>query len=235
MSLVLVACSKSITTDSTGTTTTVTTTRTGAPLIKFFNVMDYGKINILLNNTTATTVAEYYPSSYITAVAGINNVRLYYPYDTTATSLNLNIDLLAGTYYSCFFYRVGNEWKLALIDDDSLPAPVAGYAGIRLLDFRTQAYFDYVNVRVNVPAAGDQIIFKYSNFLDFTTYQSNTTYQTITAGAANIFVYNDTATLYTRKDTLNSGKLYSIILLTPSSLADSVAINYIFPDVEPEN
>lgn len=210
-----------------GGTTTATT-----PFIKFFNVVDYGNVGVSLNGSNVGAIAQYYPSAYSTGVNGTNTILLTY---NNTTILNTGVDLVAGTYYSCFIYRVGYDWKINVVKDN-LTSPATGYANIRLLDFRTQAYFDYVNARIYALGV-DEITYKERNFLDHTTYSTYTAFNTLSASSSyNCIVYNDTANLASKKGfPLSSGKIYSIILMTPTSLSAANAIYNIAIDVEQHN
>ncbi|MBS1626968.1 MAG: hypothetical protein JSR09_07740 [Bacteroidetes bacterium] len=202
------------------------------PFIKFFNVVDYGNVGVSLNGSNVGSIAQYYPSIYTTGVNGTNNIKLTYNNNTIS---NIGVDMIAGAYYSCFIYRVGYEWKINVVKDD-LTAPATGYANIRLLDFRTQAYFDYINVRVYALGV-DEITYKKRNFLDHTTYSTYTSFNSLAANSSyNCMIYNDTANLASKKGfPLNSGKIYSIILMTPTGLSAGNAIYNIAIDVEQHN
>jgi len=220
-----------VSTNIVDTTTTVTVT---APRIKFFNVMDFGSTNIFLNNKQVTSVAKFYTSSYINAVAGSNNIQLAFP--SKNTLLNINQVLANNTSYSCFFYKVGNEWKSNIIKDD-LPTTInTGFAALRVLDFRTEAYYNYINVRLVCPGF-DLIDQKNRNFLDHTTYDGYTKFATVGAGTYSIYMYNDTITSSWRKGvTIDSKGIYSVVLTTPTNITPYTnAIFYIFPDVVKHN
>ena len=201
--------------------------------------MDYGnaKVKVKLNNFTPVTIQKYYPSSqYLIADSGTNSITLYYPDTTTTSVLSISVDLLSGCYYSCFFYRVGYEWKLSLVKDDLSAPKLAANAKIRLLDFRTQAYFDYVTVRV-FNTALDEKYYYFRNFLDHETYSSNALFNEITGGALyHVKVYNDSSILKQRDSiTFTAGKMYSIVLMTPSTATPAAALNQIWPDVYQHN
>ncbi len=246
LSLILISCNKVVTTNdgstNTGGTTTTTNplnndTLTDYPRIKFYTVMDYGntKVTVKLNGNT-TTIAKYYPSSkYIICNKGANTIILYYPDTTTNTVLSRQVDLIGGYYYSCFFYRVGYEWKLSVVRDDiNVPSGINN-AKIRLLDFRTQAYFDYTNTRVYNPGY-DETTYYTRNFLDHETYSSYANFKEVSAGTYKIKVYNDSSTLKSRDSVVfKPGKIYSIVLLTPSSLLPDVALRNIYPDTYQHN
>jgi len=232
--LFLTSCSKyvgqnGITTPTTPTNPTTPTTAIVAPSIKFYSVMDNGSMNVLLNGKQASSIANFYPSNYINGTNGNNTISLRLPNSTTL--LNGTVDLLNNTKYSCFFYKVGNEWKYSLIKDVMTATLANGFAAARILDFRTQGYFDYINVRLVNP--GFEIIdSKNRNFLDHHTYSSYTEFKQVGAGNYNIFMYNDTLTTSQRKDVkIDSKAYYSIVLTTPSNITPyQNAIFYIFPD-----
>jgi len=215
-------------------------TLTDFPRIKFYTVMDYGntKVKVVLNSSTPVTIAKYYPSSqYLIANKGSNYITVYYP-DTSATStvLSMQEDLISGCYYSCFIYRVGYEWKLSLVKDDVSAPSIASNAKIRVLDFRTQAYFNYVNVRIYNTAIDEKNYYN-RNFLDHETYSSNALFKEITAGSLyHVRIYNDSTILKQRDSvTFTAGKIYSIVLMTPSTLSPSAALTQIWPDVNQLN
>lgn len=214
--------------NNSGKDTTVVTT---PPAIKFFNVMDFGSTNVFLNAKQVTSVAKYYASTYITAVEGTNNIKLSFPNKSTSL-LDVSPTLAANSKYSCFFYKVGNEWKYNLIKDELPTNLTNGYAALRILDFRTEAYFNYINVRLLSPG-NDFVDQKNRNFLDHVTYDSYTKFKTVGSGSYNIFMYNDTITSSYRKDVaIDSKGIYSIVLTTPSNITPYTnAIFYIFPDV----
>jgi len=248
LSVFIIGCNKTVTTN-TGTNNNNNNnnynnnplnndTLTGFPRIKFYTVMDYGdtKVTVQLNSGTPITIAKYYPSSqYLIANSGSNAIKVFYPDTTTSTVLNMQEDLLSGCFYSCFIYRVGYEWKISIVKDNVNPPSIASNAKIRVLDFRTQAYFDYVNIRVYNPGY-DEKYFYTRNFLDHETYSSNADFKEVAAGYYHVRVYNDSANLKTRDSvSLKSGKIYSIILMTPSTLSPADALNNIFPDVQQHN
>ena len=253
--LFLTACSKYVDDRSTSTTTgggtttpttpvtppgggtsgggsgTTTPTSATTPFIKFYNVVDYGAISIKFNSNTIGTISQYSPSAYIIGVNGSNTILLTLG---TTTLLNISIDLVAGKYYSCFMYKVGNDWKINLVPDD-LTAPATGYSNIRLLDFRTQAYFDYVNTRV-YSLGNDEITYKGRNFLSHSTFDSYTKFDPLVTGTYNCIIYNDSVNLANKKGfALTSGKIYSVILMTPANLSAASALYNIIIDVEQHN
>ncbi len=229
----LMGCTKYTTPSEVVTTPTPTVTVT-PPALKFFNVMDQGATNVFLNSKQVTSVAKFFASAYINAKEGSNNIQLSFPNKNTL--LNVNPILANNTKYSCFFYKVGNEWKYNLVKDD-LPANlVAGAAAIRVLDFRTEAYFNYINVRLISP--GFEIIDqKNRNFLDHSTFDGYTQFQKVGAGAYNIFMYNDTVTSSFRKGvSIDPKGIYSILLTTPSNITPVTdAIFHIYPDAVKHN
>ena len=222
-----------------GTTTTPGTDTVTA--IKFFNLVEQGKIKIKLNGKVIIdSLAEYYPSTYITAKADSNNLQMFKLSNGDTNLVNLNIGLIKGKKYSCFIYKQGYDWKISLVND-KLSAPDSGYAGIRILDFRSQAYTDYVNVKLfslGFFTYGDTGPFTYRHFLDHTSYDAYTQFVPVYARPDyNVVVYNTSTNLATRSSiNLASKKLYSIILMTPSSIAaDSTANKYLFSDVQQHN
>ena len=199
-----------------GTTTTPGTDTVTA--IKFFNLVEQGKIKIKLNGKVIIdSLAEYYPSTYITAKADSNNLQMF-------KLSNGDTNLV----------------KISLVND-KLSAPDSGYAGIRILDFRSQAYTDYVNVKLfslGFFTYGDTGPFTYRHFLDHTSYDAYTQFVPVYARPDyNVVVYNTSTNLATRSSiNLASKKLYSIILMTPSTIAaDSTANKYLFSDVQQHN
>jgi len=247
LSVLVIGCNKVITTNTSSDNNNNNNnnnplnndTLTGYPRIKFYTVMDYGnaKVKVQLNNFTPITIAKYYPSSqYSIANIGSNSITLYYPDTTTTSVLNMTVDLISGCYYSCFFYRVGYEWKLSLVKDDLSAPQLAANTKIRVLDFRTQAYFDYVDIRVYNTSLDEKYYYD-RNFLDHETYSSNASFNEITGGSLyHIKVYNDSSILKQRDSiTLTAGKIYSIVLMTPSTDSPSAALNDIWPDVYQHN
>jgi len=232
--LVLTSCTK-YTTPYTNTTTISTPTSTVVPpSIKFFNVMDFGATNVFLNNVQSTSIAKYYASSYINAKEGTNNIQLAFPGKSSV--LSVNPVLANNTKYSCFFYKVGYEWKYNLIVDDIPKNLATGFAALRVLDFRTEAYYNYINVRLISPGS-DIIDQKNRNFLDHNTYDGYTKFATVGAGTYGIYMYNDTITSSYRKGVdIASKGVYSVVLTTPTNISPTTnAIFYIFPDVAKHN
>ena len=242
LSLLLMGCNKTVSTATSTTTTPINPlnndTLTDFPRIKFFTVMDYGDAKVAVNlNGNTSTIAKYYPSNYYIANKGTNSITLYYPDTTTSSVLSMDIDLISGCYYSCFFYRVGYEWKLSLVKDDVSSPSNSANAKIRVLDFRTQAYFDYVTVRV-YDQGGDEHDFYNRNFLDHETYSSNALFKEVpSASNYSIQVLNYTnPNLTTRTGlTLSPGRIYSVVLMTPSIDTPAQALKDIFPDLEQHN
>lgn len=213
-------------------------TPTSIPTIKFFNVVDQGKITVKLNGTVVSdSLAQYYPTTYITAKADSNNIQLFKASSRDTTILNINVGLLKGKNYSCFIYKLGYDWKASIVTDN-LTKPDSGYAGIRILDFRTQSNTNYVSI--NLFSLGyitytGTFPFIYRHFLDHSSFDFLTNFTPVMARPDyKIVVYNSTDNLVTRNNvTLGSKKLYSMILMTPASItADSTANKYIFPDVQ---
>ncbi len=204
------------------------------PAIKFFNVMDLGETKVSLNSKQVTSVSKFYASSYISGINGVNNIKL--SSSTNAGLLDVNPTMINNTKYSGFFYRVGNEWKLNIVKDDLPSNLVSGFAAIRVLDFRTEAYYNYINVRLISPgfAIIDQ---KNRNFLDHTTFDNYTKYQSIGAGTYSINMYNDTVTSSSRTGVQIADKgIYSILLTTPTNIVPYTnAIYHIYPDVAKHN
>ena len=73
--------------------------------------------------------------------------------------------------------------------------------------------------------------------MDHETYSGNTLFNEITGGALyHIKVFNDTSNLKQRDSiTFTPGKIYSIVLMTPSTDSPSAALNDIWPDVYQHN
>jgi len=198
---------------------------------KFFNVMDYGAVSILINDSLLSgTVAEYYPSSYIKYNQRKVNIKVVF---NNIQVLSEDMDAVVNNFYSVFVYKVGYQWKISIVND--IPNSMTTYnAGVRVLDFRTQAYFDYVNVRLFSPGL-QQITFTKRLFLDHTTYSSYSYFDSMYNGTYSCYVYNDTANLLIKNGLVfDSSKYYTILLLTPSALAPAAAINAITLDVEPQ-
>ena len=230
----LFSCTKYTTPDINTTNTPTTTTTVVAPAIKFFNVMDFGSTNVLLNNVKVSSIARYFASSYISAKEGVNNIQLAFP--DKSSILSVNPVLANNTKYSCFFYKVGFEWKYNLIIDE-LPTNIAeGFAALRVLDFRTDAYYNYINVRLICPGF-DVIDQKNRNFLDHITYDGYTKFKTVGAGNYGIYMYNDTVTSSFRTGVNIASKgIYSVVLTTPTNITPITnAIYFIFPDVVKHN
>lgn len=231
----LFSCTKQV--DNTTVTPTPPIT-TSIPTIKFFNVVDQGKVTVKLNGTiVADSLAQYYPTAYITAKSDSNNIQLLKASSRDTTLLNINVGLLKGKNYSCFIYKLGYDWKASLVIDN-LTAPDSGYAGIRILDFRTQAATNYVSI--NLFSLGfitytGVYPFIYRHFLDHTSFDFLTSFTPVLARPDyNIVVFNSSANLVIRSNiNLASKKIYSMILMTPASItSDTTANKYIFPDVQ---
>ncbi len=234
-STILVACTKYTPLNSNTTTTTTTTpTSDTAPSIKFYDVFDQNSKDVLLNGKKVTSIAKYYASSYLQAKEGTNTISIGYP--NKSVLLGTTLDLVRNTKYSCFFYKVGNEWKYNLVKDDMSQTLGSSSAAIRVLDFRTEAYYNYINVRVSSPG-GDDFDQKNRNFLDHVTYSGYTYFKPIVAGTYRISMYNDTLTTSRRTDVPFDAKgFYSILLTTPGNITPYTnAIFYIYPDVVKHN
>lgn len=235
VSILLLSCTKYTPASSnTGNNNNTTVTIDTAPVIKFYDVFDQNSKDVKLNGTKVTSIAKYYASSYITAKEGTNTVTIGYP--NKSVLLNATLDLVRNSKYSCFFYLVGNEWKYNLIKDD-LPTGLNSYtSAVRILDFRTEAYYNYINVRVASPGYGE-IDQKNRNFLDHVTYSGYTYFKTISPGTYNIYMYNDTLTTSRRLGVpIDAKGIYSILLTTPGNITPYTnAIFYIFPDVVKHN
>ena len=234
VTITLVSCTKYTPLNSTSNIYNTTTTTDTAPLIKFYDVMNFGSMDVNLNAKKVTSVAKFYASSYISAKEGTNSVSINFP--NKSSVLNASLDLVRNTKYSCFFYMVGNEWKYNLVKDDLSIAPITNYSAVRILDFRTEAYYNYINVRVASPG-GDIVDQKNRNFLDHVTYSGYTNFKTIISGTYSIKMYNDTLTTSQRLGVnFDSKGIYSILLTTPGNITPySNAIFYIYPDVVKHN
>lgn len=222
----LQACTKVVDSTSTGSgtgTSTGTGSTNGNANIRFYNVMDYGNLNVTLGGVAQGDVAIYYSTAYKQVAAGSTNIKVTFGGNTI---IDVYAEVLADKYYSCFIYRVGYNWRISIVTDD-LTTPSSGKAGIRVLDFRTQAYFNYVKVKI-VSVGLDVVDYTNRNFLDHLSYDTYTTFKQVAAGTYNINVYNDSATLSTKTGvTLGNGKIYSVIMMTPADLTAANAINYI--------
>lgn len=218
------SCSKVVdsTTITPGTGTGTGTTSTTAN-IKFYNVMDYGNVAVTLAGTSVGEVAIYYSTIYKTVTAGSTNIKVSFG---GSGVLDVYADLLGGKNYSCFIYRVGFNWRVSIVTDD-LTVPAIGKAGIRVLDFRTQAYFNYVKIKFLSPGT-DVLDYTNRNFLDHLSYDAYTNFKQVNAGTYNINVFNDSATLSSKTNVaIGTGKIYSLIMMTPADLTAAAAINYI--------
>ncbi len=217
------SCSKVVDSTTTPTTPTTPGTTTGTANIKFYNVMDYGNVNVSLAGSSVGDVAIYYSTTYRSVAAGSTNIKVSFG---GSSVLDVNADLLSGKNYSCFIYRVGFNWRISIVTDD-LTAPAAGKAGVRVLDFRTQAYFNYVKIKFISPGT-DVLDYVNRNFLDHLSYDTYASFKQINAGTYNINVFNDSATLSSKKDiAIGTGKIYSLVMMTPADLSAAAAINYI--------
>lgn len=233
----LYSCTKQV--DNTATTTPTTVKRDSAsPSIKFFNVVDQGMLRVKLNGVVvADSLAQYFPSLYITAKTDSNNIQLVKVTSVDTTIFNINVALTPARKYSCFIYKLGFDWKISLVPD-YLNIPDSGYAAIRILDFRTQAATNYVNI--NLFSLGyfnynGVLPFIYRHFLDHTSFDYLSSFIPVLARPDyKIIVYNSNANLAQRSGIpLYSKKIYSMILMTPASATgDSAAIQKIFPDIE---
>ncbi|MFP5040208.1 hypothetical protein [Parasediminibacterium sp. JCM 36343] len=227
---ILISCTKQVDTSGIATPTTPTTGSTVAPSIRFFNVMDYGNDTVLINTASTGALARYYPTAYLKGVIGSNNIQVIFGGNTV---VNVNVNLLAGSSYSCFIYRVGYDWKVSVVADD-LSTPTAGNTKVRVLDFRTQAYFSYINVHFSSPG-NLSLDYTYRNFLDHLSFDTYTVFKTITAGTYTITLSNSStgATLKTVSNVVfASTKIYSVILMTQASQTAADALNNIQVDVE---
>ena len=237
----IVSCVKYADNPDSGTGTGGGTVSDTITSIKFFNVVDQGKIRIKLNGSFVTdSLATYYPSAYITAKADSNNIQLYKVTSLDTVLLINNFLLQKGKKYSGFIYKQGYDWKVSFVTDN-LTAPDSGYAGIRILDFRTQAITNYVSIRLfslGYFTYGDVSPYVYRHFLDFTSYDFVTQFIPVYSRPDyNIVVYNSSANLSSRSGiNLQSKKLYSIILMTPASItSDTTANKYLFSGVQQHN
>jgi hypothetical protein len=232
--VLLVGCTKHTTSADNTIAVETPVVVTTQPSIKFFNVMDFAATNVFLNSKQVSSVAKFYASSYLTAKEGVNNIQIAFPNKNTL--LNVNPILALNTKYSCFFYKVGYDWKYSLVKDDLPTNLTTGTAALRVLDFRTEAYYNYINVRLISPGS-DIIDQKNRNFLDHVTYSGYSNFKTITSGTYSIKMYNDTLTTSQRLGVnFDSKGIYSIILTTPGNITPySNAIFYIYPDVAKHN
>jgi len=224
-----------------GTATTTTNTKDSITSIKFFNVVDQGKLVITLNGSIITdSLKQYYPTSYITALADSNNLQLALTKSPDTTILNVNIGLIKGYSYSCFIYKLNYDWKISLVRD-ILTTPDSNSAGIRILDFRTQAATDFVSINLfslGFETYGGVYPFIYRHFLDHESFDFLTLFtQVVSDSSYHIVVFNSSSNLSTHTSVnLTAKKLYSIIMMTPYAItADSTADKYIFTDVEQHN
>ncbi len=209
----------------------------GIVYIKFFGTLyDFNNISISLNNTRVGTVSVYSPSNYVTGINGINNIQVFLG-SSTATVLNINTPLVAGNYYSCFVYKVGYDFKISIIQDN-LTGLVSGFCGVRILDFRTQAYYPplFLNTRVYYPGNAYELDQSGRHFLDHTSYSSYTNFTQLTGGSYNVVLYND-STNFSRINytTFTAGKFYSILLCTSTQDSVNTSLYKIYMDIEEHN
>ena len=192
----------------------------------FYNVMDYGNIYIILNNTNNLGgVAKYYPLSYSAGIVGTNNIIVTFNNDTI---INQNVDLLAGKSYSCFVYRVGYSWFLSVVPDN-IKTPSTGNSAIRVLDFRTQAWYSYIGIKLFSPG-NTPLIYNDRHFLDHESFSGYGGFDTIPSGiyTTTLFITSPTASNLTQvKDTLISKKIYTFVLMTQAGLSSAKALNNI--------
>ena len=224
------SCYKQIDSATTSTTITDTTKTTNStpPKVKFFNVMDYGNVYIHLNTLNIAGVALYYPTNYQTGVVGTNNIWVTFGNDTI---INQNVELVAGKNYSCFVYRIGYNWQISVVSDD-LTTPATGNAKVRVLDFRTQAWFSYIGVNLFSPG-NSPLIFNNRNFLDHESFSSYASFNTVSAGTYTLTLYTSTVNLLTKSNVaLASSKIYTIVLMTQASLTAAQALQAINVDIE---
>lgn len=224
------SCYKQVDTATTTTTTNNNngSTSTVAPNIRFFNTMDYGNVSISLNNGSSTSVAQYYPTSYREGIIGTNSIIVSFGSNNVVSQ---SIDMIGGKYYSCFVYRVGYDWKISIVKDDLTP-PTTGSCKARVLDFRTQAYFDYVGLRFFSPG---NLTLDYANrnFLDHLSYDTYASFKSITAGTYTITIFTSSDNVFTKTGVLlESGKMYTALLMTPASLSRADALKNIKLDLE---
>ncbi len=236
--LVFASCGKNA---GTTTATVIPTSSDTISAIKFFNVVDQGKLRIKLNGKVIVdSLEQYIPSNYITANKDSNSLQILKASPVDTTILNINFGVVKGRKYSCYIYKLGYDWKVNFIKDD-LTVPDSGYAGIRILDFRTQAQTDFVSI--NLFSLGFTTYtgvypYIYRHFLDHSSFDFLTAFTRVLARPDyNIVVFNTNANLVSRSNiNLASKKLYSIVLMTPAAITtDSIAIKYIFPDVQQHN
>ncbi len=218
------SCTKTVDTTTTVPVTPGTgTTTVGPAFIKFYNVMDYGNVNVTLGGTSMGDVALYYSTAYKSIAAGNKNIKVTLGGNTI---IDVFADLVGDKYYSCFIYRVGFNWRVSIVTDD-LTTPAAGKAGIRVLDFRTQAYFDYVKVKI-FSVGLDQIDYVNRNFLDHLSYDTYTTFRPLAAGTYTTNVFNDSGTLANKSGlVLGNGKIYTLVLMTQADLTATEALKFI--------
>lgn len=214
--------------NGTGTTVKKDTTKTNTtpPNIMFYNVMDYGNVYVILNNTNNLGgIAKWYPLGYTAGVVGTNNIIVTFSNDTI---VNENVELLAGKNYSCFVYRIGYSWFLSVVPDN-LTTPSAGNSLVRLLDFRTQAWFSYIGVKFFSPGNAP-LIFNNRNFLDHESFSGYEGFNTLPSGIYTTTLYITTPTasnLTQQTDTLVSKKIYTFVLMTQASLTAAQALQNI--------
>ncbi len=220
------SCYKQVSNGTNSNPTDTIKTNSSVPNIMFYNVMDYGNVYITLNNTNNLGgIAKYYPLSYTEGVVGANNIIVTFNSDTI---INQNVNLLAGKYYSCFVYRIGYSWFLSVVPDN-LKTPSIGNSQIRIMDFRTQAWFSYIGIKFFSPG-NTPLIFNNRNFLDHESFSSYQDFNTVPSGiyTTTLYITSPTASnLKQETDTLVSQKIYTFVLMTPASLTSAKALNSI--------
>jgi hypothetical protein len=228
------SCYKQVDGTTTTTTKDTTVTNTTPPNIMFYNVMDYGNVYVILNSTNNLGgVAKWYPLSYTAGVVGTNNIIVTFSNDTI---INQNVDLLAGKNYSCFVYRIGYSWFLSIVPDN-LTTPSVGNSEIRVLDFRTQAWFSYIGVNIFSPGIAP-LVFNNRNFLDHESYSGYENFNTLPSAIYTTTLYITTPTaenLTTQTDTLASQKIYTLVLMTQASLTAAQALQNIQIELSSNN
>lgn len=215
------SCTKAV--DTTTPLTPGSGTSVGPAYIKFYNVMDYGNVNVSLGGTNIGDVALFFSTAYKSIAAGNKNIKVTLGGNNI---IDVFVDLVGDKYYSCFIYRVGFNWRVSIVSDD-LTAPSAGKANVRVLDFRTQAYFDYVKVKI-FSVGLDLVDYTNRNFLDHLSFDTYTKFKSLAAGTYTANVFNDTGTLATKTGVvLGTGKVYTLVLMTQADLTAADALKFI--------
>ena len=119
---------------------------------------------------------------------------------------------------------------------DNFTTPTSGNTAIRLLDFRTQAYFSYINFQL-YSGGVFTIGFPARNFLDHQSFGSYTSFNSLAAGTYSYTIFDNSTgnKLLTGTQVLSSTSVYTVVLMTKADLSPTDALNYIQVDCERNN